>query len=252
MLKMMKYEIKRNRLSYFFMLAVLLLLELVFSVGMLLEKEVVFSLSIIGLMFFGFAGILFVAINGTNIYSKDLKKKTGYMVFMTPISSYKVLGAKLLAVFCSSLVLLIIYVGIGLIDVFWVIEAYSIKEFEPLIKQVFGIENFTFVALAEYGVWIVVYGYIILNVVISFGYLSISLAATLLQNKKGKGLIADAIFIGLLVLLGYVEGKLFGANVGDTFTAMLIAGLPGILFELACGIAAFWGAAYMLEHKINL
>ncbi|HEY9574610.1 MAG TPA: ABC transporter permease, partial [Lachnospiraceae bacterium] len=133
MLKMMKYEIKRNRLSYFFMLAVLLLLELVFSVGMLLEKEVVFSLSIIGLMFFGFAGILFVAINGTNIYSKDLKKKTGYMVFMTPISSYKVLGAKLLAVFCSSLVLLIIYVGIGLIDVFWVIEAYSIKEFEPLV-----------------------------------------------------------------------------------------------------------------------
>ena len=96
MLKMMKYEYRRGIFPLLVVITALAAAELLFVIGIFAEKNLLAGLGITFLMLGGFASFMFVLIYGVIIYSQDLKNKTGYMVFMTPLSNYKIIGAKLL------------------------------------------------------------------------------------------------------------------------------------------------------------
>ena len=98
MLKMMKYEYRRGVFPLLVVITALAAAELLFLIGIFAEKDLLTGLGITFLVLGGWASFMFVLIYGVIIYSQDLKNKTGYMVFMTPISNYKIIGAKLLSI----------------------------------------------------------------------------------------------------------------------------------------------------------
>lgn len=252
MLKMIKYEMRRNLFPYLLMASALLFLEVLFGLGVFLKKDTILSMSVMGLMLFGFAGLLFVAVHAIQLYSKDLKNKVGYMVFMTPIPSYKVLGAKILSAFVSSFFLLSLYVGVGVLDAVCLLYGHNIPQLELSIQAFLGMDTFTFVRFLQYVLWFVFQIYCFLTVIICFGYFSLSLSYTLLQNKKGKNFISNIIFIVLFSILTYVGGKFFAVNVEADLAKIVVASVPNTVFELFCALSTFLSAAYMLDRKISL
>ena len=86
MLKMMKYEYRRGIFPLLVVITALAAAELLFVIGIFAEKDLLAGLGITFLVMGGWASFMFVLIYGVIIYSQDLKNKTGYMVFMTPIS----------------------------------------------------------------------------------------------------------------------------------------------------------------------
>ena len=87
MLKMMKYEYRRGIFPLLVVITALAAAELLFLIGIFAEKDLLTGLGITFLVLGGWASFMFVLIYGVIIYSQDLKNKTGYMVFMTPISN---------------------------------------------------------------------------------------------------------------------------------------------------------------------
>ena len=69
------------------------------------------------------------------MYSDDLNKKTGYMLFMTPNSGYKIISSKLLAAILEGFALVLIYFIFILINgTYIIISAGNEIDYSQIIK----------------------------------------------------------------------------------------------------------------------
>ena len=97
MLKLMKYEFKKQMFSKIIIAAILGVLTLYFGIACVIDKEThaaIATMLIFTVMVF--AG-LYVAVESLSVYDKDLKTKQSYMLFLVPKSSYEILGAKMIS-----------------------------------------------------------------------------------------------------------------------------------------------------------
>ena len=91
MLKTMKYEIIRNKLTLIILASILGAAELVFLFGIIGDNTRFVGYGIL-LLVLGTSVVYFaIWLLGLMSYSHDLRDKTGYMVFLTPISTYKII-----------------------------------------------------------------------------------------------------------------------------------------------------------------
>ncbi len=97
MLKLMKYELPENR---------------IFQTGSvsdnsscgncifnrcILEKRIIFwQWELFFLVMCTIFGVIYIGIESVNVLHRDLNTKQSYMLFLTPKSSYQILGAKIL------------------------------------------------------------------------------------------------------------------------------------------------------------
>ncbi len=96
MLKLMKYEFRKQLTTKFLLLAVLGLLEIYFLYGVFSDNMDKTMRAVILLATLAFAGIFFVSFECIMTYYNDLKTKQSYMLFMVPQSTFSVMGAKIL------------------------------------------------------------------------------------------------------------------------------------------------------------
>ena len=111
MLKMLKYEFRRGIFPLLIVGIVIAAIELYFLIGTLTEHADHSVIAIALLILAAFCCYLFVLIYGIISYSQDLKNKSGYLVFMAPISSYKVIGAKLLSILLTGAIIVAVIFG---------------------------------------------------------------------------------------------------------------------------------------------
>ena len=98
MLKLIKYELIKQKTSKVIIGAILALLEVAFLAGMLLGKEEITAIAA-GMLTF-LASVTFVIVGLEIItYYHDLRDKSGYMLFMTPYNVYEIMGSKILTGF---------------------------------------------------------------------------------------------------------------------------------------------------------
>ncbi len=249
---MLKYEIQRNRIVYSIFAGILAALQIGYMISVNLNNEKLTAGFIVGLSFLGGVTILFIMINGISLYSRDLNQKTGYMVFMTPLSAYKIIGAKLLTTLIISSAFLAAFIGLGILDYNMLSNKFNIQSLDVLIKIISGRSDMSLSNLGMIAIWRVILLYISTFTVILFAYFAMSLSATLLQNKKGKKLVAFLIFIGMFVGLTLIERIMPTAIMASDFAEMFKKEWPSTLLEVVCCIGAFWGTGYMLEKKISL
>ncbi|MDO5403192.1 MAG: hypothetical protein Q4F11_07110, partial [Eubacteriales bacterium] len=88
---------------------------------------------------------------------------------------------------------------------------------------------------------------------IALSYFAITLASTILQNKKAKSFVSVILFVAILTITELISDKLpvIYPNPETTIQAITTI-LPSILFSLLVGGASIWVSAVLLDKKVSL
>lgn len=251
MLKLMKYEFRKQAFSKVIILVLVGLLELLFFFGVAADKENVIATSMMLLMVFTFGALFFLAFESILTYSNDLKQKCSYMLFLTPNTSYGIVGAKVL-----SAAIQVVLAGIAFFLIFGLDGAVLIAKYDAInevkemitkfLKEIFQLE----IALTDVvSVVAVVIASWISTITVAF--FSITLSTTFLANNKFKGIVSFIIFIALNVFYNYVVEWILGSPADDMSNITTFFTLQ-CLITVCFTIITYLGTAWMLDKKVSV
>ena len=205
MVKLMKYEFRKTMFSKILLLVITAILELVYLAGVFLEKDTPMMVGVMGLVFCAVFGIMYIGIESINVFHKDLNTKQSYMLFLTPNSSFKILGAKVLENGISLVISGVFYVILAAIDIsVAILYIGGLKDFLDFAEQL-AISFQVNVNITPSSVIILFFTMLaswLMTIVTAD--LAVVLSATVFAGKKFSGLVSFVLFIGLT----FVTGKL--------------------------------------------
>ena len=113
--KLMKYEFRKQLMSKIIILAVGAVLEILFVLGLFLEKEKWLGTATGLPMTTAFIGLFYLSFESVVTFSNDLRTKQSYMLFLTPRNMFQVVGAKIVVtviqIFGAGLLFTLIAIG---------------------------------------------------------------------------------------------------------------------------------------------
>ena len=254
MLKLMKYEFRKNRTGLAIMLCISVGLYLLALVGRALDKGDLLAISVFLLFAYAFAAYVYVLVRGISAYSGELRGRTGYLLMMVPRSTMSILFGKLLFTLLFALAMLAIS-SIALMGATAILleEIYEVKGALELLKFLMSQSGFDPAMLASTALF---FGMAILTsvlVVVAMGYLAVTLSATALQSGKLRGLLSFLFFAALLALTGYLQNLVTPeAELYGTYAEAIRSALPVLLADLALTCVYTVASAALLKRKVSL
>ena len=94
MLRLLKYEFRKTLFPKMVLLALLVIFEGIFLYGYWTGNDSTTTLGLSLFLFTFLCGLLAIGIISLVTLHKDMNTRQGYMLFMTPNSTYRILGAK--------------------------------------------------------------------------------------------------------------------------------------------------------------
>ncbi len=249
MFNLMKYEFKKVAFSKLVLVVLTAVLEIYFIFSILNKDLENIAMSSVLLMTLVYITLVYLAIEVVTRYSKDLKEKCSYMLFLTPHSSYTILGAKVIYAGLQIIIALVIFLVIFIINTKLAIDVYDVnmffEEFMYLLSDSNVIEQIDFYLL----------GSIVLNTIVSWllfilsAMSAITLSSTIFSNKKFKGLVSFiiylVIYIAFLYLLDAITGAFYFSSQSAEFMVRSI-----ITFSFTGFMYIFTG--WLLENKVSV
>jgi len=255
MLKLIKYEFKKNLAPVLIFLAALVFVELIFIIGNTSDNEDLVVIAISLLLLAGSFSYFLILLFGISSYSKELKNKTIYLVFMTPNSTLSIIMSKLIHITLTALMLAAAFIGTFAIDFHILIQKFSdttldIGEVFDVILKSYNTSVATLIATTIFYIISIV---IIFLTYVVMGYLSVTLSATILNNSKAKGFLS-AVFFVIFLIINSVIVHLLPTIIETPYTTadILINLIPQLIVEIIAMVLMIWGTSYMLEKKISL
>ena len=251
--KLFKYEFRKTLVTKFVILGITLLAEIVFLCGLWSNKENTWIIGVLLLTFTATGGIMFLGLQSVLTLHRDMNTKQSYMLFMTPNSCYKILGAKAIENFLSIMLGGAFFFGLGVLDIALLLKHYDeLEEIWEILSSVlsaFGLDLHRFdagffasIAFCLVAIWFAA---------ITAAFLADVVSSSLLNGKKLNLLLSFALFIALICLMFFVISKLnITAFVFKTlFTSAYI--WTGVI---ALGFAALFyvGAAELMQRKLSV
>jgi ABC-2 type transport system permease protein len=254
MIKLMKYEYRRNLAMIVAMLGSLSLLEC-FYLYATYKKDV--NLVIPATMLMVFAAsmcVLGMLIYSVALYSRELNSKTSYLTFMTPNTPARILGAKLLAALLLGFAFALIISALAAWDIALLTRTFpEIDLVRVIMEEV--LRNMAATDLATILTTVAAMGISFLINFFTFvvvAYLAITLSATVLQNAKLKKLAGFVFFVAIQALLQWGVSHIPVDYSGRDLTQALLAAWPQHAVYLAVIVASFALSAWLLEKKVSL
>lgn len=254
MFKLTKYEIRKNITGLVVLFGIIMGLEFYFLMSYMLENRTHTALSASLLVLSTVVAYFCVFIFGVASYSKELKSKTSYLTFMAPVSSYSVIGSKLLSTLAAGVFFAVLLVVLAMADMALFEDMFPETElFSQFISILVDMAGYT---TAEFWLTAVV---AVAELLISFfsivamAYLAITLSSTAFQNKKYKGVISVAIFVVIVILvskLGNMIPSVY-ATIGSVSQAV-ISVLPQLAYFTAVIVVSLIVSARLLDRKVSL
>ena len=244
--KLFKYEFRKSLFPKLIFLCVTTVLEVVYLIGIAGEFERPTAIGMIGLTFAAVAGIAYMGIESIITLYRDLTTKQSYMLFMTPNSSYKILGAKALENGLAVLIAGAFFGGLAYIDVS--LLSHEKPAFAMLMDMVNQMMNSIDPTLKfTVKTFVVILFMTLVSVIlrIVLGYFAVVLSCTVLQGKKAAGLIAIGIYIAISLVLGYLSGLLPKM---EPVTSMIV----NSCISLAACIVFYFLAAWIMDRKLSV
>ncbi len=247
MLKLMKYEFRKQLFSKFAIAGVLVLLELYFFYGLIRDNEGTMGTAVGLLTVLALLAMFYVSFESIFTFSNDLKTKQSYMLFMTPQSAYSIMGAKVLSSIIQIALVAAFFGVVAVADIFALAARNgAIEEFwevcQELVKSLLNIEiNFEVFLMTAVELlieWMLI-------VVIAM--LSITLSATFMANTKAKGIVSFVIFIVVNVLISKASELISDGILVDKKEFWLL-----MLFHSGVTVASYVVTAWMLEKKVSV
>ncbi|MBR3538276.1 MAG: hypothetical protein IKN79_04305 [Eubacterium sp.] len=252
MAKIMKYEILRNKVTMVALTGVLLGAEAVFLLGVILKKDSTVSLGSVFLILGAGAAFFTVWLQGLTGFRKDLNEKTGYMVFLTPVSPYRIVIGKLLValgelIFASGLMALLGTIDIKLL--------YARYETPMMIIEM--VAKFLGVTTSE--VWA---GFIVMVITSMLSTLTLYAVAYLFSamwaSRFGtgeSGRAGNIILVVMVVLIYYLivlNLPTLSSSLRNPVVRNFVQKLPRYIFYVIGTVVCTWGTGYLLNRKISL
>jgi len=253
MLKLMKYELRRNLTSIIILYTLIFALEIFALISMFTKNENNTALAFVLLLFGGFAIIMLIFIVAIQSYSKELGSKYSYMTFMTPSSTYTIIGSKLLstgfiAAFTTIVAVLLIVVDYN-IFISQFSDAANAKDVLTAILNNLGY-NVNDLLISIMVNFIVLW--INLFTSICVAYLAITLSATVFANKRFRGVISFIIFLIINYIINKIAGYLPIVEIGTGVLNELLHPILSYVLSIVAMIGAFWSSGLLLDKKVSL
>ncbi len=255
MFKLLKYEIRKNIAPLLIFFLALAFLEGYFLICYSNVDYSGLELAIVLLVFATAISYFIVFALAISSYSKELKNKTIYLIFMTPNSTISIILSKLIHAILTAFVVALVFAAIG----FWDIKLYA-SLFDTANFSALDILDIVLASLdTNLSTFILSIVFTIISVVIVFltyvvmGYLSITISATILSNSKARGFLSVALFIAFVIVYAVIINHLPKLNSSpENIGEYLFSILPQIIISLISMFFMIWGTAYLLDKKISL
>lgn len=247
MLKLFKYEAIKNRLSKLLVAAITLVLEALFCYGVFKEDSKTITVTSLLLLLLAIFSIVWFGIQSVITLHKDLNSRQSYMLFMTPNSNYKILGAKVLENGVSVLVCGVFFGLLGFLD--FTLIKNNVQALSELIDMVNSVFSAVMSNIRLDPMSIIAFGcYMIFSWLstITVAYLAVIMVSSVLKEKKGSMLIAFLIFLALNALFSLLFGLV--PETVDTTTANLIFSA----ISLVIIIVTYYFSALIMEKKLSV
>lgn len=251
MLKLMKYEFRKTWITKLILLGITAALEALFLIGLYTDKEETQAIVAGLLAILAIGGVLVIGLESVLTLHRDMNTRQSYMLFMTPNSSYSILGAKVLECGLSILVTGAFFFALGALDItllfakngelsqLWEMIQDFLRHFtingQPLTIDLPTMASFTFELVA---LWIST---------VTTAYLAVVISAALLNGKRFNGLLSFLFFLALSWLSGWVTRQIT-AGMANAITTMLTYGLIDLIFAAIMYVVT----ALIMERKLSV
>lgn len=256
MLRLTKYEIRKNITGIIILLAVLAALEVYFLVGVAINSQNHTAMAIGLLVLAATVSFFFVFIFGVASYSKELSSKTSYMTFMTPISSFSIIGSKLISTFLIGIFLAAVIISFALIDMALLNNVFP--EIDALGQFIDGLFNHIGYSTGEVllsALVLVLEMLIEFFGIISFAYLAITLSSTAFQNKKFKGIVSVIAFVIIVWAVDKVGDLIIPTVYSNGITSIyqaIVSIIPFMVYFAVAMVISLVASAKLLDKKVSL
>ncbi len=250
MIKLMKYEIKKQFFIKIVILVLAIVCQLLIATGLILYSEDWVSLGEGLFVILAFVGFFIISFETIITFESDLKNKWGYMLFLTPHTSYQIVGSKLITAAIQIIAYIITCFLIILGNIFMITTRFEgFAKFAEIVKQLWkqvfnsdlAIKNFieplSLLALLFF-------------TVVTLSYLAITISATILAGKKYNGFVSFILFLVISIALDIGMNKILNTLILYNYqTAEFIL---RYLFLIIICVASYFGTSYLLEKKVSL
>ena len=243
MRELLKYEMRKTRVMKLIALGITAVAELIFLIALLARSKEGNTDEILGicavlLVFITFGSLMLIGIQSIVTLHRDMNTKQGYMLYMTPRSSWQILGAKMLENGLSLALTGGFFFLLGLLDVTLLLSRLGqLAEIWQLLTDLLHSINadihlntsdllcLTAELLAS---WLAT---------VSIAFLADIVSSALLNGKRFNGIITFLFFIVLTVLLNVVQRKLIPAGTGLQ-SMLLLEALIALCYSAVMYVAA--------------
>lgn len=255
MLKLIKYElVKKYKLA---------LAALIISVSLnifLITKGAAGSFMF--LSFFPMVMAIIYIGDIIKMYSDDLNKKSGYMLFMTPNSGYEIIVSKLITAVIEGLTILLIYFIYILINGAYIIYVSGADiNFNEILNAVNSLVSGNFGFNLGHIFMFLLTALLFLISFITTAYTAMTIRKSIFSEIKFGGVLSFLIFILLNFAISKVSSGVFNILTPyyntytmsqPTATELVYIMMPINIWSVAQSIILTLCSGYLLENKINL
>lgn len=254
MLKLMKYEFRKNRNVLLVIGGGLLLLQLYYMLSCLAEDDGHITAAGSLLILWSMVCFFTVFVLAVTNYSKELNSKSSYLIFMTPNTSFTIIFSKMLTILLMGIAIAVLFCFLTVLDLNLLHMAMpEVEDFMTLMNQFLeGLNIHVGEALlsALSGVLLFLVDFFS---IVSVAYLAITLSATFLQNSRLKAPISVVVFLAATYLINRVANLLpLLYEQPQTILESFLAILPVTLFNLVILVLCVFLSGKLLDQKVSL
>ena len=250
MFKLMKYEFRKTQATKLILLAIIAIAEIAFLIGLYGNYDMTAGLSIVALVFLSFLGVFVVGLESITILHRDMNTRQSYMLFMTPNSSYKILGAKVLECGLSILLAGAFVFALGALDI--TLAVAREQGLNSLWEMIQNFLSHITINGRQLEIDASILAATFLNILTSWimtivsAYLAVVISAALLNGKKFNGLISFVLFL----LLNWGAARILRL-IPDTMSSVATL-LVYVAVELVLSAIMYVVTAEIMERKLSV
>ncbi len=247
--KLLKYEFRKTLGIKMIILAITAVIEAFVLIGLYTESEDTFAISTCILVLESFVAIILIGIYGIRLLHKDLNTKQSYMLFMTPNSSYKILGSKVIESGASIIIGGAFFIALGVLDVVLISAKYG------ELEEMFDALGYFFSDLVRLDSGVVITSLFSMLVswlfVITLGFFAEVIAATLLNGRKHSSILSFIIFIVILIVVSNVVANVTHPGSSSSYISISYNMINIVIYALL-SLVMYFITAWIMDNKLSV
>lgn len=235
MWKLFKYEMKKSMPGKRILIAITLSAELMVLIGLGFGNISLVGIGALLLSYSALIGMFITCFGGSGLFGRELRTKQSYMLFITPNSNRKILDAKYLESFCSSVLMGIYFLLLLGLDL-----SLTVLRDGPFLHNFQGLQEVSAMipnaALALLSLWFLL---------VAAAFFITVVFAGIFSKLPAKGLLGFLFFLFLGFLINLLGSVLTSVSYSEFHILVL-----SLLFLI--GGLLFRGATlFLMKHELN-